>query len=204
MQCPAHWTGIQLMISPGKNPLSAVVWLKYAVSDDNIDNDEFYGLNIVDKFDNEVMERHMYRDPVRFGVQIVLSRSLINIFTTFHYEQDPNTKDFAAHFPFHHEQMLRPFIHVIQDEFGYYFIDMKNHLDQMEAKGDVDAQRVLCYEMQMLQSAKKMITTGNIAELILKCADTFQAKKNWNSHGTSVGDLSTIIYIVTNDKSLFG
>ena len=32
-----------------------------------------------------------------------------------------------------------------------------------------------------------IITMGNIAKLFLKCTDTFCAKKNWNSHGASVG-----------------
>ena len=39
----------------------------------------------------------------------------------------------------------------------------------------------------MLNSAMGIITMGNIAKLILKCTDMFHAKKNWNSHGASVG-----------------
>ena len=41
----------------------------------------------------------------------------------------------------------------------------------------------------MLKSAKAIITMGNIAKLLLKCTDMFQAKKNWNSHGASVGSV---------------
>ena len=87
------------MITQGNNPLSAVVWLKYVVSDDYADNDEFYGLNIIEKFDDELMKRHMYRDPVQLLFRIVLCRSLLNVFTTFRYEEDKNTKDYAACFP---------------------------------------------------------------------------------------------------------
>ena len=39
----------------------------------------------------------------------------------------------------------------------------------------------------MLMIAKGIITMGNIAKLILKCTDTFYTKKNWNSHGATVG-----------------
>ena len=39
----------------------------------------------------------------------------------------------------------------------------------------------------MLKSAKAIITMGNIAKLLLKCMDMFRAKKNWNSHGASIG-----------------
>ena len=41
----------------------------------------------------------------------------------------------------------------------------------------------------MLKSAKAIITMGNIAKLLLKCMDTFQAKKNQNSHRAGVGSV---------------
>ena len=43
--------------------------------------------------------------------------------------------------------------------------------------------------LHMLMSAQGIITMGNIAKLILKCTDTFHTKKNWNSHGASVGSV---------------
>ena len=57
-----------------------------------LEDDEFYGLNIVEKFDDEAMAKHVYRDPVQLEVRIVLCRSLITVFMTFHYVEDPNTK----------------------------------------------------------------------------------------------------------------
>ena len=127
----------------------------------------------MEKFDDEAMAKHVYRDPVQLGVCIVLCRALITVFTTFHYVEDPNTKDFAAQFPFHHEQMLVLFIDVVDDEFLHYFTDIKNRLDEMEGEGDLDAHQVLSSDLQMLKSAKAIITMGNIAKLLLKCTDTF-------------------------------
>ena len=100
---PACWTGLQLIISPGLNPLPALVHLKYSVTGNQVEDEEFYGLDIVEKFDDEAMAKHVYNNPVQLAVCIVLCRSLIKVFTTFHYEEDPNTKDFAARYPFHHE-----------------------------------------------------------------------------------------------------
>ena len=80
-----------------------------------------------------------------------------------------------------------PIIDIVEDEFVCYFTDIKNCLDEMGREGDLDAHRVLSSDLQMLKSAKAIITMGNIAKLLLKCTDTFQAKKNWNSHGASVG-----------------
>ena len=113
--------------------------LKYSVTGNQLEDDEFYGLNILEKFDDEAMAKHVYRDPVQLGVCIVLCRSLITVFMTFCYVEDPNTKDFAAQFPFHHEKMLVPFIDIVDDEFMCYFTDIKNCLDEMEREGDLDA-----------------------------------------------------------------
>ena len=161
--------------------------LKYSVTGNEVEDEEFYGLDIVDKYDDEVMAKHVYKDPVQLGVCIVLCRSLMKMFTTFRYNEDPNTKDFAAHYPFHHEQMLVPIIDIVEDEFTHYCTDINLCLDELAPEGDTDAHQVLTSHLHMLNSAMGIITMGNIAKLILKCMDTFHAKKNWNSHRASVG-----------------
>ena len=162
------------MISQGPNPLPAVVQLKYAASPDLGNPDEFYRLNIVKKFDCEEMKRHVYRDPVQLGVRIIIGRSLVHVFTTLRYVEDTNTKDYAACFPHHHEQILRTFIDIVNDEFNYFFAKMMIRLEHMEKAGDKDSHRVLHDELGMLQSARKTITMGNIAKLPLKCTDMFR------------------------------
>ena len=161
--------------------------LKYAVSTDHAENDEFYGMNIVEKFDDEQMQRHVYRDPVQLSLRIIIGRSLVKVFTNFNYEEDTNTKDYAARFPIHHEQMLPTFIDIVNDEFNHFFSEMLIRADQMEKTGEVDSHRALNSELAMLRDVKKTITTGMLAKLFLKCTDTFRAKKNWNSHRGSVG-----------------
>ena len=93
------------------------MYLKYSVTGNELEGDKFYGLNILEKFDDEAKAKHVYRDPVQLGVRIVLCRSFITVFMTFRYVEDPNTKYFAAQFPFYHEQMLVLFIDVVDDEF---------------------------------------------------------------------------------------
>ena len=157
--------------------------LKYSVTGNQVEDEEFYGLDIVEKFDDEVMAKHVYNDPVQLGVHIVLCRSLIKVFMTFRYKEDPNTKDFAARYPFHHEQMLMPIIDIVDDEFARYCTGINIRLDKLAQ----DGHRILSSQLHMLMNAQGIITMGNIAKLILKCTDTFRAKKNWNSHGASVG-----------------
>ena len=161
--------------------------LKYSVTGNQVEDEEFYGLDIVEKFDDEVMAKHVYNDPVQLGVHIVLCRSLIKVFMTFRYEEDPNTKDFAACYPFHHEQMLMPIIDIVDNEFAHYCTGINIRLDELAQEGDKDGHRILSSQLHMLMSAQGIITMENIAKLILKCTDTFCAKKNWNSHGASVG-----------------
>ena len=161
--------------------------LKYSVTGNQVEDEEFYGLYIMEKFDDEAMAKHVYNDPVQLAVHIVLYRSLIKVFMTFRYEEDPNTKDFAVRYPFHHEQMLVPKIDIVDNEFARYCTHMNMRIDELAQKGDKDAHRVLSSHMNMVMSAQGIITTGNLAKLLLQCTDTFRAKKNWNSHGTSVG-----------------
>ena len=163
--------------------------LKYSVTGNQVEDEEFYGLDIVEKFDDEAIAKHVYKDPVQLGVHIVLSKSLIKVFMTFHYEEDPNIKDFAACYPFHHEQMLMPIIDIVDDEFTRDCTGINICLDKLAKEGDKDAHQLLTSQLNMLMSAQGIITTGNIAKLILKCTDTFHAKKNWNSHGASVGSV---------------
>ena len=132
-------------------------------------------------------KRHVYRDPVQLSLRIIIGRSLVKAFTNFNYEEDKNTKDYAARFPIHHEQMLPTFIEIVNDEFNHFFSEMLIRADQMEKTGEVDSHRALNSELQMLRDVKKTITTGMLAKLFLKCTDTFRAKKNWNSHRVSVG-----------------
>ena len=131
------------MISPGPSPLPAVVRLKYAVLTDKAENDEFYGMNIIEKFDDEHMQRHVYRDPVQLALRIILGRSLVKVFTKFNYEEDKNTKDYAARFPVHHEQMLPTFIDIVNDEFNHFFNDMMIRADKMKKEGETDSHRGL-------------------------------------------------------------
>ena len=175
------------MISPGPNPLPAVVRLKYAVGPQRPGNEEFYGMNIVEKFDDEQMRRHVYRDPVQLSLRIIMCRSLVKVFTKFNYEEDRNTKDYAARFPIHHEQMLPDCIDIVNDQFNNFFSEMLIRADKMQNNGEVDSHRALNSELNMLRNVKKTIMTGVLAKLFLKCTDTFRAKKNWNSHGGSVG-----------------
>ena len=163
--------------------------LKYSVTGNQVEDEEFYGLDIVDKFDDEMMAKHVYNNSVQLAVRIVLCRSLIKVFTTFPYKEDPNTKDFAAHYQFHHEQMLVPIIDIVDDELTYYCTHMNMHLDELVEEGDTDAHQVLSSHMNMVVSAEGIITTGNLAKLLLQCTDMFCAKKNWNSHGASVGSV---------------
>ena len=163
--------------------------LKYSVTGNHVEDQEFYGLDIVDKFDDEVMAKQVYNHPVQLAVCIVLCRSLIKVFTTFHYEEDENTKDFAARYPFHREQMLVLIIDIVNDEFTRYCTHMNILLDELAEEGDKDAHQVLSSHMNMLVSAQGIITMGNLAKLLLQCTDTFHAKKNWNSHGASVGSV---------------
>ena len=45
-------------------------------------------MDIMEKFDDEVMAKHVYKDPVQLALCIIMCRSLIKVFMTFRYEED--------------------------------------------------------------------------------------------------------------------
>ena len=90
------------------------------------------------------------------------------MFTTFRYEEDPNTKDFAACYPFHNEQMLVPIIDIVDDEFTHYCTHMNMCLDELAEEGDKDAHPVLSSHMNIVVSARGIITMGNLVKLLLQ------------------------------------
>ena len=42
-------------------------------------------------------------------------------------------------------------------------------------------------DVQPLKKILSTITTGKLANLIVDCTDTIRSKKNWNSHGATLG-----------------
>ena len=42
-------------------------------------------------------------------------------------------------------------------------------------------------DVQWLKKALSTITTGKLVNLIVDCMDTIRVKKNWNSHGATLG-----------------
>ena len=54
-------------------------------------------------------------------------------------------------------------------------------------------------DVQLLKKALSRITTGMLANLILDCTDTIRAKKNWNSHSTTLGSaISQLSLIISS------
>ena len=127
------------------------------------------------------MNNHIYKDLVQTTVRQILARSFIMFFKKFKYRQDLVMKLYGAEFPRHHEQMLLDCILIIEKECEHYITSTQTYGS----------------DVQPLKKALSTITTGKLVNLILDCIDTMRAKKNWNSHGATLGSaisqLSSII-----------
>ena len=66
LQCPPRWTTLQVIISPGKNPLPALVSIKYSTDGDH---EKFYALATPHMWDLLPMQHHVYKDPVQTAVR---------------------------------------------------------------------------------------------------------------------------------------
>ena len=127
------------------------------------------------------MQHHIYKDLVHTPVREILVRSFIMFFKKFEYRQDPLMKLYGTQFPRHHEQMLLDCILIMEKECEHYITSTKRYGS----------------DVQQLKKTLSTITTGKLVNLIVDCTDTIRSKKNWNSHGATLGlaisQLSSII-----------
>ena len=117
---------------------------------------------------------HIYKDLVQTTVRQILARSFIMFFKKFEYRQDPLMKLYGAEFPRHHEQMLLDCILIMEKECEHYI----TYITSTQRYGS---------DVQPLKKALSTITTGKLVNLIVDFMDTIRAKKNWNSHGATLG-----------------
>ena len=81
-QCPARWTTLRLIITPGENPLPALALIKYS-TDGN--DEKFYALDPPKAWNLLPMNNHIYKDLVQTLVRQILTRSFIMFFKKFEY-----------------------------------------------------------------------------------------------------------------------
>ena len=109
---------------------------------------------------------------------------LYHVFQEIQYPQDLHMKLYGAEIPRHHEQMLLDCILIVEKECDHY-------ITWMTQKYGTD--------VQLLKKALSTITTGKLANLIVDCTDTIRAKKNWNSHGATLGSaISQLSLIISS------
>ena len=183
LQCPLRWPTLQVIITAGKNPLPAVALIKYSTDGDY---EKFYTLAAPCMWGMVPRDHKIYKDPVQTAVRVILARSFIMFFSKFEYQQDPIMKLYGAHleahFPEHHEHMLFDSIDIVKNECDSY-------INWTTKKYGSD--------VQLLEKAISTTMLGKLANLIVDCTDRVRAKKNWNSHGSTLGmaicQLSSII-----------
>ena len=62
LQCPPQWTTMQIIITPGDNPLPALACTKYSI---NGYGEKFYTLDPPQVWNNVPMEHHLYKHLVQ-------------------------------------------------------------------------------------------------------------------------------------------
>ena len=90
---------MQVIITPGDDPLPALACTKYST---NEDGENFYTPDPPSSWNPKPMDHHVYKDPVQFVVRTILARSFIIFFNTLEYKEDLVTLLYGAHIPKHH------------------------------------------------------------------------------------------------------
>ena len=112
------------------------------------------------------------------------------------YEEDQNTKDFAARYPFHHEEMLVPIIDIVDDEFAHYCTHMKMRIGELAQEGDKDAHWVLSLHMNIVMSAQGIIQWGTLPNFFCNVRTGSMQRKLEQSRasvGSAICQLASIL-----------
>ena len=96
LQCPARWTHLQAVVTPGSNPLPTEVRIKRHRDDEVAKTFFFMDQNSWEQIKHLKHFLHkMYMDPVQLQVRILVGRSIIMAFALFKYFRDPDENNFV-------------------------------------------------------------------------------------------------------------
>ena len=90
LQCPARWTNIQAVVSPGPNPLPAEVRIKRSAAF----GDNFYYVD-QKQWEIKAFALKTYADPIQEIVWKMIGRCFIFSFALFEYQEDIDVKNFC-------------------------------------------------------------------------------------------------------------
>ena len=174
LQCPARWTNLQAVVSPGPNPLPAEVRIKRNPEK----GQEFY---YVDQSQWEACSFPLktYADPIQEYVWKMVGRCLIFSFGLFEYKQDTDVRNYVPKLPLPHDACIHKLLDIVRAQQAICVCEIEAD------KGLEEPDRKILRD-KFVKTCDR-ITNGFIATQLLGTLSTLQVGKNWNSHGANLG-----------------
>ena len=137
LQCPARWTNIQAVVSPGPNPLPAEVHIKRSAAF----GDNFYYKD-QKQWEIKPFALKTYADPIQEMVQKMIGRCFIFSFALFKYQEDIDVKNFVPKLPLPHDACIHKLLEIVKAEQGRCIVEV----DSDDALDDADKKNVTSLE----------------------------------------------------------
>ena len=174
LQCPARWTNVQAVVSPGANPLPAEVRMKRRREN----GEEFYFVDQL-QWETSMFPIKTYGDPIQENVRKMVGRCLVLSFGLFEYKQDTDVRNYVPKLPLPHDACIHKLIDIVRAQQATCVFEIDQDEDLDDAQKDAKRDRFI--------TTCDRITNGFIATQLLGTLSTLQVGKNWNSHGATLG-----------------
>ena len=169
------------MVSPGKNPLPAEVWIKRHPTKGN----EFYNVDQW-KWYSDRMPAKDYEDPVQIQFRKLLNRAMVNTFAMFEYTYDALIDKYFPRLPMPHDACIKKVITIVKRCQATCLMEMNTEITELQITNPTLAGTK--HEIvDKFNHTCSCILCGYIARLLLNAISTYQVGKNWNSHGATLG-----------------
>ena len=170
LQCQARWTTLQLIISPGKNPLPALSSIKYSTDGDG---ENFYALDPPNTWNLlPINNRHLQRSGTNLG-QENFGQILCHVF------QEISVSIWPSYETLWSRVSQTPWT----DAFRLYPLSWKRNVS-ITLVSCRRAMHLMCNHWKKFFPQSQLVSWQT---WFWTCTDTIRAKKNWNSHGATLG-----------------
>ena len=179
LQCPARWTNLQAVVTPGANPLPAEVRIKHHRNDEVAKTFFFVDQN---SWELTKHSKHFlcktYMDPVQLQVRVLVRRSIIMAFALFKYVEDPDENNFVPKLEGPHDACIVQIVDIV---------NAQRELCVHEIEEAINDGMSTQHFLDRFKETFSSITSGFIAKQVLGMLSTMEVGKNWNSHGALLG-----------------
>ena len=133
------------------------------------------------------MPRKDYEDQVQIQVRKLLNRAMAETFALFTFQYDAVLEKYFPHLPMMHDACIGRVIPIVKAAQAKCVIEMNAEVTEIKNTNPMLAAKKSMLVTRFTETCAQ-ISCGYTARMLLNAIPTYQVRKNWNSHGSLLGE----------------